>query len=200
MAEKSRDLLYEFQRKVFHLLSLVYLAAYWVIGYPRVIAWMSVWTVFVAGLEAARLRWPKLNETLTNLFANLSRPEESRHYSGVFHTSAGALAVIVFFGSDPKIVSAALFCAAFGDAAAALIGKSFGKHRLSGGKKSLEGSLGCFLICFLVGRAFGFQIIASIAAATAGTLIEFLPTTAYFNDNLWMPMGTALALRLCGRG
>ena len=198
MAEKAHDLVYECKRKAFHLLSLVYLAAYWTLGYPRVLHWLLSWTIFVASLEAARLCFPRLNQALTNLFANLSRPEESRHYSGVFHTATGALVLIFFFGKFPQIVSASLFYVTFGDAAAALIGKSIGKHRLSGGKKSLEGSLACFLTCLLIGKLFGFHLFASLAAAATGTVIEFLPTTAYFNDNLWMPLGTAIALRLCG--
>ncbi len=102
--------------------------------------------------------------------------------------------MISFFGKNPKIVSASLFCAALGDALAALIGKTFGTHKIFGGHKSLEGSIACFLVCALVCLSFGFPLFASLVAAAIGTALEFLPTTAYFNDNLWLPLGSAIVL------
>jgi len=45
-------------RKAFHMLSLAYLAAYHLIGYPGVLAWMAAWTALVTALEFGRLRAP----------------------------------------------------------------------------------------------------------------------------------------------
>ena len=199
MLVSKSELSREIKRKAFHLLSLAYLAAYFLLGYPRVIAWLLTWTVLLMFLEAFRLYFPKLNEFLIQLFRGLSRPEEKTRYSGAFYTAAGALIVIFLFGKNPKIVSASLFCAALGDAAAALIGKIFGTHKIFGGRKSIEGSVACFSVCCLICISFGFPLPASIAASMAGTALEFLPTTAYFNDNLWLPLGSALVLSLWGR-
>lgn len=196
MLVSKSELFREIKRKAFHLLSLAYLAAYFLLGYPRVIAWLLTWTVLLMFLEAFRLYFPKLNEFLIQLFRGLSRPEEKTRYSGAFYTAAGALIVIFLFGRNPKIVSASLFCAALGDAAAALIGKIFGTHKIFGGRKSLEGSVACFLFCLVACLSLGFPLPASIAASMAGTALEFLPTTAYFNDNLWLPLGSALILSL----
>lgn len=198
MREKFRELQREIRRKAFHLLSLLYLAAFWILGYPRVLFWMLGWTLFIATLEIARLFSPQVNKFLNDLFRDLARPEENRRVSGAFHTAAGALLVLFFFGQDPRVVSASLFYAAFGDAAAALVGKSIGQRRLPFSKKSLEGSLACFMTCLLIGEIAGFPLKATAFAAATGTIIEFLPTTVYFNDNLWMPIATAAVLRWFG--
>lgn len=192
------ELVKECARKAFHMLSLAYLAAYWFLGYPRVLSWMAVWAAIVVAAETARLRLPALNEALTALFSGIIRPEESRRYSGIFHTTVGALLLIAGFGRHPRIVAASLFYVSFGDSAAALVGKSLGRHRI-GSKKTLEGSLACFLACALIGRLMGLDAAAVLLGAVAATTIEMLPTTRFFNDNLWMPVATAAVLRLVAR-
>ncbi len=181
-------------RKAFHMLSLAYLAAYHLIGYPGVLAWMAAWTALVTALEFGRLRRPRLNAALFSFFSGMARPEERERPSGVFHTTAGALLLMAGFGEHPRIVAAALFYVALGDTAAALAGKSLGRHRIGG--KSLEGSLACFLACAAIGRALGFGPLPLLLAALSAAAIEMLPTTRFFNDNLWMPVGTAAVLRL----
>ncbi len=185
----------EARRKAFHMASLLYLAGYLLIGYPRVVAPLILWSVFVAFVELGRLRWRRLNEFLFSIFGSLSRAEEKQHASGILHTTLGALIVVLAFGTDRRVISAAIFCVAFGDAAAALVGKPFGRHKIPGSKKSLEGSAACFLACLGVCMAHGYSAGASAAAAFIAAGIEFLPTTPWFNDNLWMPLGAACALR-----
>ena len=101
------DLLRECGRKVFHMLSLVYLAAYFMIGYPAILAWLGAWSAVVVAVESSRLYLPGFNDFLFRLFRGLSRPEERGHYSGVFHTTIGALVLIVLFGARPSFVAAA---------------------------------------------------------------------------------------------
>ena len=191
------DLAKEFGRKAFHMLSLVYLAAYMILGYPRVVAWMIPWTVFVLVMETARLYSKGLNDFLFGLLGALARSEERTRYSGIVHTTLGSFLLFLAFGKQPPLVSAGLLSLALGDAAAALVGKSIGRHRILGSKKSLEGSLACFLTCAAAGAWSGFPAGCAVVGAAVGTVIEFMPTTALFNDNLWMPIGVALALRLC---
>ncbi len=186
----------ELGRKAFHLLSLVYLGFYRLIGWPAVLRWMLAWTAVVVVVETWRLRSPGLNRALTGFFGGLARPEESDKYSGIIHTTIGVLIVMAAFGNRPAVVAAAIYCVAFGDAAAALVGKAIGRHKIRTGK-SLEGTLACFTACVLVGCLLKFPISSTILAAAAASLVELLPTTRWFNDNLWMPVVTAGVLALC---
>lgn len=184
----------EFGRKAFHMLSLVYLAAYHGLGYPRVVAWMLGWSAIVVGVETARLYLPALNRRLTAFFGGMARAAELNRFSGIFHTTVGVLLVVLAYGDRSRLVTASVLYLAFGDAAAALFGKSFGRHKILAGRKSLEGSLACFAACVLVGWAMGFAWPAALSGALAATLLELPPPGAYFNDNLLMPLGSAAAL------
>ena len=117
--------------------------------------------------------------------------------SGIVHTTLGAFILFICFGTKTAYVNAGLLSIALGDAAAALVGKSMGKHKILGSKTSVEGSAACFLVCAAAGVYAGFSAGCAVVGAIAGTLIEFAPTTALFNDNMWMPIGVACALRLC---
>ncbi len=194
------SVLKEVQRKVFHMLSLVFLAAYLLIGYPRVMPWMYAFSALVAAVELGRLYVPALNQALVAmpLFSSISRPEEHRRVSGLFHTTFGVLLLWLFFGAHRQIVAASIYCVAFGDTAAALIGKSLGRVRLPGSKKSLEGSAACWTACFLSCKLTGFGSGAAAAAALCATVVEFCPTTTWFNDNLWLPVAAAVALKALG--
>lgn len=187
----------ELQRKAFHMLSLCYLGAYKLIGYPAITAWLIGWAVVVAFIEIGRLYLPKLNDFLFSMLGALSRKEERAHASGILHTTLGVLVLVLVFGWDPRVVSAAVWCVAVGDAAAALVGKKFGTIKLVG-PKSLEGSAACFASCLVICLAHGYPLPASVFAALAATAIELAPTTPWFNDNLWLPLGAAWALRALG--
>jgi len=192
------DLRREIGRKAFHMLSLVYLAAFYLIGYPRVLVALAAWLVFVAAVEAGRFASERLNRALTGFFRGMIRETEQRSYSGIFHTTAGCLTTILIAGRRPRVVTAALLCLALGDAAAALVGKAWGRHRFPGSDKSVEGSLACLLVCLGVGLAAGLGPWPAAGAALAATLVELLPTTRFFNDNLWMPVAAAAAALASG--
>lgn len=192
MSELRREL----GRKAFHMLALVYWAAFTVLGWPRAGWVMAAWLCVVVVIETARLKIPRLERFLVGLFDGMMRETERRHYSGIIHTTAGSLAAMIIARGDGAIVGAAIGQLAFGDAAAALVGKAFGRTKLFGGKKSLEGSLAGLAAGFSVAVACGISPGASLAAATAASVIEVLPTTGWFNDNLWMPVAAAAVLAL----
>ena len=190
------DLKKEFGRKAFHMLSLVYWAAFALIGWPRIVPLMSVWLVVVVAIETARLKIPSVERRLVSLFEGMIRETERKHYSGIVHTTSGSLAAMVIAQGDPVITGAAIGQLAFGDAAAALVGKAFGKTKILGGKKSLEGTFAGLAACFAVALAAGVHPLAALLSSAAAMTVELLPTTGFFNDNLWMPIASAVVLRL----
>jgi len=192
------ELVREFGRKAFHQLSLVYLGAFFWFGWPRIVYWLSGWFVVVLAVETARLKFPFVERTLVNFFEGLIRDSERKHFSGIFHTTSGCFAAMLIARGDAVIVSAAILQLALADSASALVGKAFGKTKLFGGQKSLEGSLGGFATGFAAALACGVRPGAAFAAALAGALAELLPTTPWLNDNLTIPLVTATVLVLVG--
>lgn len=192
------DLRREFGRKAFHMLSLVYLAAFRAVGWPAAARAMAVWLAVVVVIETARLKVPALERMLVGFFDGMIREAERRHFSGIFYTTAGCLAAMLIAGGDGVIVSAAILQLALGDAASALAGKAFGRVKIFGGLKSLEGALAGFSVGFAAALACGVRPGAALAASGVGALVELLPTTVWCNDNLWIPAASAAALRLAG--
>jgi dolichol kinase len=188
----------EFKRKAFHMMSLVYWAAFAYFGWPATGKLMAAWLAAVFVLETARLKVPAVERRLVGAFEGMIRDTERRHYSGIIHTTGGTLAAMLIAAGDPVIVGVAVGQLAFGDAAAALVGKAFGKVKIAGGKKSLEGTLACLATCHAVALGAGARPGAALASAVVASAVELLPTSGFLNDNFWMPVASALVLRFLG--
>ena len=118
-----------------------------------------------------------------------------------------AICSIISLHSEAAAVSAFLGLTFFilGDAAAALIGKAIGRVKICG--KTLEGSIGCFLLCVILG-VFIFPILPGflddwggelslvqvLSLSFAVSLLELVPIKILgveINDNLYVPAVTS---------
>ena len=90
------------------------------------------------------------------------------------------------------MVFASFLYLAFGDSCAALIGKTFGRHKTFGGK-SLEGSIACFSSCLIAGLFF-FDWRFAFAGAFIAAAVEAVPLK--INDNFRMQIVNAALLTL----
>lgn len=171
----------EIKRKSFHLLSLLYVFGYWYLPKNIVVSGLAVAMSVVILLEYIRFKFPKVNDFFKNNFKGFYRSEEAEKISGVIWTLSGAFIAIVLF-PNKSMVFASLLYLAFGDAAAALVGRTIGRHKIFT-SKSLEGSFACFTVCFIIGL-FLFNIQFALIGAIAATLIEAIPWK--LNDNFWM--------------
>lgn len=179
----------ELQRKSFHLLTLIYIYAYWFLPKTPVLWCMGVIIFLVAVFEGVRLRFPAVNKKVMATIGSAYRENEKNTVSGLPWTLSGSFFTMLLF-PDKNIVVASLFYLAFGDAAAALVGKRFGKRKIFW-DKTLEGSLACFAVCFFIGIFF-FNWQLALAGALAAAVIELFPWA--LNDNFWMPVISAFAL------
>jgi dolichol kinase len=118
------------------------------------------------------------------------RPSEHRHLVWPVHHLT-AVATLLAYCVAPPVAATAVGYLVFGDAAAALVGRRWGRHRY--GAKSLEGSAACAGICLGLGALLLPQHPAAVAAgAITATLVEALPLP--FDDNWTMPLAAAAVL------
>lgn len=123
----------------------------------------------------------------------------------VFHMFAIVMAVCWGWLGDRYLAMAAVFAWGFGDAAAALIGKPFGKHKIrwkyTDGKKSYEGSGAMLLTSFATvslilffrgGFSLPVLLLISLLVALVSTLAELYSKNG--NDTVICPLCAMAAL------
>ena len=149
-------------------------------------------------LDVLRTKIRPLNLFVISLFSSMMRRRELCSPSSTTPFLLGSFIVIALFPKPIAIVS--MLCLAFGDVAACMIGLRFGKDKLFQ-KKSLQGSIACFVICFLLILTFliahqvssnTLAVIALIGglAAAIGELLAVKP----LDDNFTIPVVTASIL------
>jgi len=117
----------------------------------------------------------------------------------VFNMFAVVMAICWGWLGDRYLAMASIFAWGFGDAAAALIGKQFGKHKIrwkyTDGKKSWEGSLAMLLTSFVTVTAILFLrgglpvaavLVISLAVALVSALAELYSKNG--NDTVICPL------------
>ena len=160
----------ELQRKGLHLLSAavpIALAA----GVPRApIAWtLGALLAIAIAVELGRQRVAPVRVLFLRLTSHLLRDHEHRGWSGASWMLAAQLLAVLLFAETTA--TAALWAVSVGDAAAAVVGRAAGRHRLASGK-SLEGSAACFVATLVGALAVarldaGTALVAAIAAAAS---------------------------------
>ena len=181
----------EIKRKLFHNLALVYLALYAFL--PRWVALtvLGAALAFVSVVEFLRLRRPELNAKVIERFGGIHREAEVLHPSGIFWTLLGVWLTMFVF-PEKRIVLPALGFLSFGDTAAALGGKKWGRHRWpKNSGKTFEGSACYFAVCAAWGMLF-LRWPVALLGALVSAWVEAQPLP--WNDNLWTPVLGALAL------
>jgi len=192
----------ELKRKGFHFSGLLIPAIYltglkYTTWFNREVAF---WVLFVISMgyfivECVRLFSKKGGEYLNEKFKGVMREKEKTRFTGSFFYLVGST-VSVYFFSPPVAISAILFLI-IGDFMAALVGISYGRIKI--GKKSLEGSVACFVSCFIIcfslfwGIKYGEQL--AFWGALAATLTELL-NPSFIDDNLSIPCISGLAIHL----
>jgi len=129
--------------------------------------------------------------SITNM---ASRPRDIGHFvMGPVTLGLGALIALLFYPSNAAAI--AIYALAFGDGAASLVGKFFGKWRpafLYG--KSIEGSIACFSSVLISAYAVSGSMQIAFAAAFTAMLVEALPLEDY--DNLAIPVTVGLVVQV----
>ncbi|MBD3345378.1 MAG: hypothetical protein GF401_09985 [Chitinivibrionales bacterium] len=214
----------EIQRKVLHLIfgivipaGIFYIPNYaaeasWVPGgikpeyYPVLI--LAFFTFLFLGGEILRFRVAFMKGVVNKMFGSMMRPDEERKFSGATYICMSSLLCSIIFINRPHIAAMALWLFIWGDAAAALVGISMGKIKI--GKKSLEGSVACFICCGILLMAVfphmpgllsawsgTISLPLALITAAAITVMELFPITIKnfeINDNLTVPVITGFLM------
>jgi len=195
------ELRYEIARKAIHLSSLSIPVIYWFIS--RDLALLLLVPLFAGFFLIDLLKnfvapvsaW--YHKTFDAMLRTHELEGNKAYLNGATNIVMAALLLVLFF---PKIIAVTAFTmVAVSDTLAAIIGKTFGKHRF--GQKSLEGSAAFFLssLC-IVAVIPGLPLFVGIAMAMSATITEaFIVRIGDFkiDDNLAIPLVSATVGVLC---
>ncbi|QEQ56524.1 phosphatidate cytidylyltransferase [Chlorobium phaeovibrioides] len=198
MEAKDRlELRYEVARKAIHLSSLAIAVIYChiqrelalIILIPLVAGFFLV--DLLKNFEGPISRW--YHRTFDSMLRHHELEPQKMHLNGATCITLSALFLVLFF---PKIIAIAAFSmVSVSDTMAALVGKTFGRHRFA--DKSLEGSAAFFLSALLIVAIVpNLNPIAGLIMATVGTIVEaFIIRIGGFriDDNLTIPIVSATA-------
>ncbi|MDP8267732.1 MAG: phosphatidate cytidylyltransferase [Candidatus Tenebribacter davisii] len=146
-------------------------------------------TIIALIIDIARLEHKTSKRIFLNLVGDMLRKHEIHNFTGATYMMISAVICIGFFPAN--IAVAALAFLAIGDTLAALVGIPFGKRKILSTNKSFEGSLACFVGCFIFGLFFINPVVALTGASTAAIAeISKIP----IDDNIKIPITSGLVM------
>jgi len=208
----------EFNRKLLHVLALVipvgiyYGPTYFEVDRIWASALIFSIMLFAFLIEFLRFKKDPFGNWFLRLFGSMMRKEEKCKLTGATYLIAGSAICSLVSLNEGAAACAFLSLTLFilGDAAAALVGKAFGRVKVGG--KTLEGSIGCFLLCAILGVFVlpmlpGFlddlggewSLLYVLALSLTITLLELIPLKVLgivINDNLYVPATTIVVALL----
>lgn len=148
--------------------------------------------------DGVRLVSPKFNTFFLRVAGSVMRREELHGLTANTYYVLGLTLITAVF---PKVVVLlSILYLALGDPAASIIGTRYGRTRLIG-SKSLEGAVGCFIVCSILTFLFGVGYLAlhsdaasalALLGGTAAVIAELVPLK--LDDNFTLPVLASLQL------
>lgn len=183
----------ELSRKAFHVASVALPVFAWLAPRPTAQGVLLLVAAVALAVDVARLRFRWARYHFLRLTRTLLRPRERNGLAGATYMAVAYAAVLLVFPT-PLAVAAMLYNG-LGDAAAALVGKRWGRHPTAWGK-SWEGFGAALATNLGVGMAVGaldprFPVAGVVAGALAGAALEFAPLP--LDDNLRVTLGGGAA-------
>ena len=182
----------ELRRKSIHLLGLVVPILYFFTSRDLAIIGVGGLVTLALAAELLKSVAPAFRVIFLRIFSPILRSQEQKGgLTGATYFLIGSFLCILLF--DKTLAIVCLCFLTLGDLFAALIGKQWGRIKLFS-RKSLEGSLACFVVCAAAALLIGLHPVVAIAGALVATLIELLPVGV--DDNVTIPVTSGLAMHL----
>ena len=183
----------EFSRKIFHLLNMVIplIHVYFIEDRMEMLIFLSFMLIICFFIEVLRTRYFILHKFFKKYLHFMMRDLEKKgEITGATWVFAGSLFTIMLIPKPFCIV--ALFFLAVGDTFAALVGMNYPFFKI--GRKTLSGSIACFVSCFIIGLLYSFNLNAAtiIFGAFIATLTEL--SSMRINDNLSIPIFSGISM------
>jgi dolichol kinase len=189
----------EVWRKALHLLSLVIPVGLFYLDPGTALRFLIPITALAITIEVLRTRSESVRDMVERIFGFMMRPEELPavpapiRFNGATWVLLTATFLVAIFPST--VAAAAISIGLIGDAAAALVGRRFGRLTIGNSDKTFVGSL-----AFVLSTAPVIWIIpdltlqAGAAGILAGAVTEVLDLP--LNDNLTVPVVVAVVMTL----
>ncbi|MFW6178554.1 MAG: hypothetical protein ACOC43_09340 [Desulfohalobiaceae bacterium] len=192
----------ELQRKGLHLLALVIPWGMLQLQTCPALLVLGLIAALGLGLDLGRAYLQPVARLVSRLGRTFMRPEEHPGsdckgqivLTGSTWILISAFCLLLLFPADTASLALALFL--LGDAAAGLLGKRFGRISWRISKRTVEGSLAFLAAALLLAWLWpvNIQPWIAVAAAVCACLVEVLPGP--LNDNLQVPLATALLISI----
>jgi dolichol kinase len=184
----------ELGRKAIHVASVVVPAFVWFSPRPLALAVLGGVAAAAVAVDVARLRFRGPRYRFLRLTRPLLRAHERRGLAGATWMALAYLAAVALFPL-PVAVAAMLFNG-LGDAAAAVVGRRWGRHRTRAGK-SWEGFAAGLAVNAAAALGIStlpmtFPAAAALAGALAASLLEMADLPV--DDNLRLTLGGGAAI------
>jgi dolichol kinase len=183
----------ELVRKGIHLFALVIPVGYWLVPFPVAVTGVAISALVSIAIDLARFRRWRLWGWLSCILSPIIRDHEFQGgFTGATYILSTSAIVIFLF---PKTIAiASIVFIIIGDTAAALVGRTWGRHKLIG-RKSMEGSAACLVSLALVSFFIpGLPTPAGLGGAVAATLAEAF--SGKVDDNFTVPIVSGLIMLL----
>ena len=142
----------EFARKSIHISSILLPIAYrYLFDYNKKNTLLLFLLLALTSIviEFLRLENKNFRKYFHLIFGVMLRKHEIYDFTGASYLLTSAIVCVAFF--PPDIAFAAMAFLSIGDTVAALVGMNYGKRRFVSSKKSLEGTIACFVSTFIFG-------------------------------------------------
>ncbi len=166
---------------------------FWVCGCAAAIVSLDALIVLLFVIDVVRLKDKRFNDYLFKRFGLFLKEKERNKFSTIILFFIGILLPMMFF--EARIAMAAVLFLIYGDFFAEYIGTKFGRTKIFR-KKSLEGSLACFVSCFIIGLILNMGWSLILVGSFAATLSELYSRLIKLDDNLTIGVISGLIMSL----
>tara|TARA_Y100000994_G_scaffold85259_1_gene70447 strand:- start:122 stop:703 length:582 start_codon:yes stop_codon:yes gene_type:complete len=180
----------EVLRKIIHFSSSVFAFMLFFLGKSICIPLFIIIAILFFVADFLRLKNQYVQNIYNIFFDVVTRNSEKNRITGASYVFLSIVLVTLLF--DVKIAVASLLIMSFADPVASLMGRAFGNFIIL--NKTIEGSVSFFIVSVIVLSVFDFSSETILYVSIFCTLIELVSNKIKIDDNLLVPLSSAVLL------